>query len=179
MFSKVWKDPVISTVFGSLILSCITALGTYFLGYWPDIKKFLTDSCLYLVSPSNVPVWWVALSSIISVLSIVLIFFGRLLERNKTESVSWLDYKKDTFWGVEWHWSYWGGEIQNLNSLCPKCKYEMVIEHQYTSYQKITYKCEDCGYIASISGDSEYDVSHKVNLKIQQKLRTGEWVKSC
>ncbi|HCM1428130.1 TPA: hypothetical protein N2909_004436 [Vibrio parahaemolyticus] len=177
MFGKVWKDPVFSTVLGGLIISVITALSTYFLGYWSDTKKLLADSYLYLLSPSNVPVWWVVITSIVTALVVLLILIRLLIGRKvEVESNSWDNYREDVFWGVEWHWSYWGGHIQNLRSLCPKCKYEMAAE-RYFGYRTVTYECDDCGYAANLKGESEYDIEHKVRLKVQQKLRTGEWVK--
>ncbi|CAK2051384.1 putative TFIIB-type zinc ribbon-containing protein [Vibrio crassostreae] len=175
MFGKFWRDPVVSAVVGGLILSGVTASGTYFLGYWSVLKEFFVDFYTYLVSPSNVPIWWVGLSSIVTILVFGFVLYLFLQNKKETRTVSWKGYKYDNFWGVEWHWTYFGNSIERINPLCPNCKYQLISEPSYTNYEKTTYKCEDCGYCTDVSGHSESDVKRKVNLKIQQKVRTGKW----
>ncbi|ODY13213.1 hypothetical protein D5E75_03545 [Vibrio parahaemolyticus] len=174
--SSFWKHPVISTVVGGLILSSFTGLGAYFLGFLTVIKQALIDTYTYLISPSTLPTWWVYLISIYFVISIILMLGRKVLRA----TVSWKDYKKDMFGGLEWRWSYsYFDEISNLHSLCPKCKYQLFpydYDYDYArNRQQVLYKCEECGYNANIDGDSENDVQQMVRLKIQRKLRTGEW----
>jgi hypothetical protein len=176
MLRKIWRDPVWSTVFGGLILSAVTAFGAYVFGYWEALKGKIFLVYDYMCSSSNAPVWWVSFSSLFVVVTILIVIYRASKSRKyETQEENWRSYLQDTFWGLEWHWSYLGNSIDRLNVLCPKCKYQIAEDRNVYSYNSVSYKCEDCGYQARVDAESNYDVERKVRLKIQQKLRTGAW----
>ncbi|OOH99065.1 hypothetical protein CGK40_12595 [Vibrio parahaemolyticus] len=140
------------------------------------IKQALIDTYTYLISPSTLPTWWVYLTSIYFVISIVLMLGHKFFRA----AVSWKDYKKDMFWGLEWRWSYsYFDEIIDLHSLCPECKYQLFpydLGYDYNQDRhQVLYKCEECGYKANVDGNCENEIQQMVRLKIQRKLRTEEW----
>ncbi|ENP0849191.1 hypothetical protein ACM6XU_001760 [Vibrio parahaemolyticus] len=170
--SSFWKHPVVSTVVGGLILSYFTGLGSHLLGFLSVVKQYLVDIYEYLNSSSTLPVWWVCSTSVYFVISIIL----KCTRQFFSTVVSWDNYKRDVFWGVEWRWSYFGSnEISNLHSLCPKCKYQLFPYNN--CWQMVSYKCGECGYSVDVKseGSGENDIKQRVRLKIQRKLRTGEW----
>ncbi|EJL6539184.1 hypothetical protein ACN1SV_003657 [Vibrio cholerae] len=175
MFNNFWKHPVVSSVASGLILAAITAAGTYILGYWSWLKNIVFNMFLFLTLPLALPVWLVSILAIFTVVTILKLIFSKIYNIKPKQSFSLSDYNKDTFWGVEWNWSYIGGRIDRLVALCPHCKYELVSEQNYQNYRETKYKCNDCGYVVSISGESDFDVRQNVCQKVKQKMRTGAW----
>lgn len=176
MFGKIWRDPVVSSVIGSLIVSLITVLGAYFLGCWPVIKSFFIGVYLYLISPLSVPRWWFSISSIITLFLPTLMVFFFLKTKRRNSALSWKNYKKDNFWSVEWHWKYYVDSIEQISPLCPLCKYQLIYENSYTYNKKTIFTCENCGYSTEISGSFD-NIKSRVIRKIQQKIYVGEWNK--
>jgi DNA-directed RNA polymerase subunit RPC12/RpoP len=97
-------------------------------------------------------------------------------EKNRTTSFT--DYVEDYFEGLSWGWSYRGKEIINLHCLCPKCQYQIIpkIEHNFPKGGFCyNYFCEECGYKIPRITIERHEFEQKIQLKIQKKLRTGEW----
>ena len=86
-----------------------------------------------------------------------MLFIQKKIKRtNKDESKDikndWLDYKNDTFHGLEWRWVWrkntgkWN--VDDLSPVCPKCKTTMDLDNGY-SYNSAT--CPRCdNYLTNI-----------------------------
>lgn len=115
-------------------------------------------------------VWQILLLFIILIL--VKIFF----KRNKAEdknALDWLDYKKDTFDGLEWKWIWqksvnkWEEDFSNwkiddLDPICPKCGMEMNLRTYYSA------DCPRCdNYVSGIKPP------HKIRSIIIDNVKRG------
>lgn len=180
MIKEIWKDPVWSKVIATGILAIIASVGAYLLGIWGDIGLIISQSWAFICESTFTPNWLLGLMSIPCILIIVaLIEEARDKFIEKEPVLSYKNYNKDEFFGLTWAWRYLNGGVDNLHSLCPHCEYQILPKNSsiYIAAPSYEYSCDDCNYSAgSFEGHPE-NINQRVKLKIQQNLRTGQWVK--
>jgi predicted RNA-binding Zn-ribbon protein involved in translation (DUF1610 family) len=174
-FKEIWKDPVWSKVIAGIILILIGTIATDALNLWPEIQWFLKLIWSSFTSSTSIPNWLFILMAIPCLLVFGAVFFWLKEKSNQGSCAS--GYVKDNFAGLTWGWSYLGQHITNLHCLCPECQYQ-IIPKQMHNYQAggyiYEYSCEECGYKVQPVSDNN-GLEQKIKLKIQKKLRTGEW----
>jgi hypothetical protein len=181
MIKSLWKDPVWSKVIATGILALLTYLGAYLLGLSPAIIAFFAQSWGFFTATSSVPNWLIGLMTIPCLVlgwALVVELKSRM-SAEVTEPVNWNSYQRDNFFGLLWGWRYSGNSIEGLHSLCPNCEYQVLPRDvsSYIAVPRFECKCEDCGYSAGSFKGEPRELLHKVELKIQKELRTGNWVK--
>lgn len=176
---EIWKDPVWSKIIANIIwalLVLIPGLGSaYFLSAWPPTKATLNQALLLIQSNTLVPNWLLAIIFLLF-LRVILVKTKEWLNGNKPRP-AFESYTKDYFFGLLWEWRYSGNQINDLQSLCPKCKYQIFPKpiNPYTSRPKSECTCSDCGYSADTIEGTPEELNQKVKLKIEKALRTNKW----
>jgi predicted RNA-binding Zn-ribbon protein involved in translation (DUF1610 family) len=179
LLKKLWKDPVWSKVIATGIIALIVAVATYILNLWPDILSLIKLTWGFITSSTSTPNWLLTIMAIPCFLFVMAILPS--LKGKKNQTSSFTDYVKDNFEGLSWGWRYHGQQITNLHCLCPKCQYQIIprAEHDYQKGGFVyIYACEECGYKVSPVAIENHEFEQKIELKIQKKLRTGEWIEA-
>jgi len=140
---------------------------------WAEAWNIVVMGWRYLTDSSTVANWLIALVGLYIIFTFIL-FLRNLPER--VSEVSWLSYRTDKFFGVQWRWRYIDYRVSNLNPFCPSCDLQLdpVQDSMFHAIDSITLHC-DCG-----AGPWRYDKSwdklnHDVTKRIQQKIRAGSW----
>lgn len=176
MSSKTWKDPVWSKVISYGIIGVIGIISGYIMGWLPFIKSLLLDGFStiwkYISSSTLTPNWLLIVLGVITTLFIVLIAI-LVISSFKRSSVNYTEYTSDNFYKFKWAWSYIGGTVNNIYSLCPKCNYE--ISPSTCGFNLSYGYCEECGYETGRQHVARSEIERKVLLKIHKNIRNGDW----
>lgn len=87
------------------------------------------------------------------------LFLIRLVAENirSAPPASWLEYRSDTFLGIEWHWDYFANQVEptSIYGICPRCQLRLsfVNPSEYRAIREIAVRCLDCGYTKDFEGD--------------------------
>lgn len=179
----IWKDPVWSKVISVAILAGLASIWATVKGKWPAIGaglwSLLTSAWVWLGSASEVWNW--LLLVLVAISLVVAYVVIRLYIESRTESIAPLtfrDYRKDHFEGLDWYWSYNAVDaIILLHPCCPQCQLQLEGKYQYSGHGglRITYTCESCNAVRAKFEEHEDSVKDRIQRFIQQKLRTGSW----
>ena len=178
MIKAIWKDPVWSKIIAAGMLGLITIIGTYLTGVWPVIVKWIIHAWNFITSNTSTPNWLLGLMTILCVLFIFLVLVNIKDRFSQSKPViTYRSYTKDNFEGLLWSWDYFGNRIDQLQSLCPECHYEILpqVASSYYPGPLYDYSCEECGYTAGTKEGYPDDLNQKIELKIQKNVRTGQW----
>jgi hypothetical protein len=173
---KVWRDPVGSKVIATGIIGLLLTLTTFAFNLWTDVLLLLKFAWSFISSNTSTPNSLLILMAIPCILFLRAIFYSLIKKEIKTTA-----YIKDHFEGLNWSWGYQKENIINLHCLCPKCQYQIIPkgEYQYPNPSVLLkYTCEECGYQMPTISLEQYEFEGKIRLKIQQKIRTGAWIKA-
>ena len=143
------------------------------------ISAALSQAWAYVLGSTLIPRWLLGVIIIPCILLVIAILSG-LKDKfsDKNTAVSWRNYTSDNFFGLLWSWRYIGNQIDNLHSLCPHCKYQILPRDvaAYAVVPRFECTCDDCGYSAGSFEGYPEELRQKVQLKIQKATRTGDWV---
>ncbi len=177
-FLKMWKDPVWSKVISTGVIAGIGILITYLSVVFPTFLNFIKSIWAWLFQITDIAHWLLILISIPCVLVCCVIFLW--LKSLLATEHSFQSYISDNFFGLKWRWFY-NNEIEisddDVHCFCPRCDHQLVPQDVscYKVYPQFRYDCPDCGYsVGTISGNYK-QLRHKVILKVQKNIRTGEW----
>jgi hypothetical protein len=186
MIKAILKDSVVGIIV-VVASPVVVVVATYLLGYWPSILETLKQIWLLVISSTSTPNWLLGLMSIPCMYLVLAIGVECKEKLLKSESITTCEkYIEDNFIGLRWRWDILDGEIQNLNSFCPNCDYQILpkshsINVQFSSFGggyrefRYEYSCDECGYSAPSNVDNKEEFEQKVILKIHKKIRTDEW----
>ena len=179
MLKAAWKDPVWSAVIAAAVIAVISALGTYFLGFWPSIASGITIAWTWLFASTGVVNWLLLLLSLVSTSALVIV--GLVVwdssASSKVTGPHWTSYTEDRFFGLRWRWRYAGSRIVDLNTFCPSCDFQ-VFPHNASAYSvvdRIGFSCDSCGKNLGEFDESLSHLESKAERFVQQKLRNGTW----
>ncbi|MGF1718376.1 hypothetical protein L4D08_26355 [Photobacterium chitinilyticum] len=181
MFSKIWKDPVGSKIIATGILSLIGFGAAYFLDLLPSIRTTYDQVANFILGESAIPNWQVGIMGFCTLL-VIFVFCLYLKETffPVSNGKTWKSYNCDNFFGLEWHWTFGktGGDIYNLYTCCPNCKYQVFPKNasSYITIDSVVYECDSCGSSYGPFNESHDEIESKVRRFIQQKLRTDKWM---
>ena len=121
---------------------------------------------------------FLALGGITGLIVLLGYWLFRFLIHNASEKevseITFKDYIKDHFFGLDWQWGYYlGDEVINIRSLCPTCRFEIIPKNEiyYADVSRVEFLCEECGDL-DLTFDCDYsEVKKKVEVKIQNNLR--------
>lgn len=181
MIKKLWKDPVWSKVIATGVIALLAYTGAYLLGLLPTIIAFVIQSWGFVTASSSVPNWLIGIMAIPCLMLCweLVVELKCRITPDASEQVSWKSYQRDNFFGLLWAWRYSGNSIEGLHSLCPNCEYQVLPRDAsaFEAVPRFECKCDDCGYSAGSFEGEPRELLHKVELKIQKELRTGNWIK--
>jgi hypothetical protein len=83
----------------------------------------------------------------------------------------WLQYTKDTFFGVVWRWEYSGNRIVQPIAYCPEDDTQLTVDRD-AILPILNFTCDTCG---KDYGEFEEEYSDRVMRQIDQKVRNGPW----
>lgn len=179
MLKVVWKDPVWAAVIATGITAILGAMGAYLLGYWPAFQSAAATAWTFMLAPTQVSNWILALLAVPAALVVLLalaLAWGLWSERSDTNS-AWTTYTSDNFFGLRWRWRYHADSIDRLVTFCPTCDYQVFPQDAsaYNAIDRIAFKCDSCGQFLG-SFDEPYDhLKSKAERLIQQKIRNNSW----
>lgn len=180
MLGKIWKDPVWSKVIATGILAVFGLLGAYLLGVWPAIGRLASSALSFLLAPSSIPNWGIALLclGVIPTIFGLVLFSWRMLKEKKDHAPNWMSYTYDDFFGLRWRWRYVDGNISGLCTFCPKCDFQVYARDSsnFRIIDRILYFCDSCGSNLAEIEESQYQLESKVKRFIQQRIRNGSWI---
>lgn len=175
---KFWNDPVFSKVIAIGIVGVLGVGVPYYFNALEFINPELLLIWSYIASDTNVPNWLLILMGAICFLCLVYFILSLIKKRGKPST----EYVTDDFEGLSWSWKYnKAGKILNLYCLCPKCQYEIkpLMEHNRRGSGFISaYACEECSYEVPPFEMEPYELENIIRLKVERKLRNGEWKKA-
>ena len=86
----------------------------------------------------------------------------------------WLEYRKDTFLGLEWHWDYIGARLDpgSLHSYCPRCELRLQFYNAsvFAAVPHVGVRCADCGYTKDFEGDID-ELRDRLARLIERNIR--------
>jgi hypothetical protein len=141
--AKFWKKylKVILSAFAILTLITFSRVG------WLD---WLTHEVTW-------PVWALMLLGLsVPVVALLILWLRSLLEK-QPESRDYLLYVSDNIDGIEWHWSYSEGQLDDfrLSAFCSnhECSCRLEAQLQRIIPPEISLKCNHCGYVKDFRCD--------------------------
>lgn len=129
MISKIWKDPVGSTLISVGILGVLGYLGNFLSDGWVLSALWTIWDWIVICLFFRIAVIWILCG--LSVIVAGLYVYIRLrLKFEESNIMPFLSYTEDVFDGYKFRWEYRKGyfgkyEISNLTLLCPKCETPM------------------------------------------------------
>lgn len=168
----IWKDPVWSKVIATAIISAFTILAT-----WWGAQKF--NLWAFFTQKTQLPNWLIFLLALSGIALVAILFIK--ITNNKKASLTFQSYTRDSFFDLNFEWSYrLGDEPWDFKTLCPECLNEVTAQektdfsHQYSINKKHEFVCSNCNYSASFDGEI-HNFYGEVKKSISRKIRTGEW----
>lgn len=91
----------------------------------------------------------------------------------------WKTYTADSFFGADWEWHYFSGNIiGGLWAYCPACKTSLIYNETLAGWNQpptVALHCERCRRdVVTHQGDKDYLLS-VVKRQIHRNIRTDEW----
>lgn len=186
-----WKDLSKDSISG-LVVALVTGSGgiAAIVWLWRYIKQIFHWLVSILVHPVTIPVWAIA---ILSVILLTLVPVIKYVIRRKSESAAssqtgtFLDYTNDIIFGMNVSWSWikpYGNKNYTLSSIevrCPECSgilSEYSDSDQYNRYMYPLIKCgfHDCGWhiareFERISyRDMDYKLTQEIDRRCYQRF---------
>jgi len=175
MIKEIWRDPVWSKVISSGVVFLIVFIGTYLLNVCPQIWNWLSSMWSIVISSTLTPNWLLGLMVILCGF-LVLVKIKDWFTA-KEQEINSQNYTTDSFLNLIWSWQYVGGQIDHLHALCPECECQIKPKINFDYYDDgyYNYNCNFCSYSPGFINDNPEVTNHKIRLKIQKVLQTGEW----
>ena len=151
-----WKDLSKNSISG-LIVALVTGSGglAAVVWLWRYIKQIYHWLVSILAYPVTIPVWGIAILSVIllALVPVIKHIMRRNIEKEASEQTgSFLDYTNDTIFGmsVSWRWvKLLGSKDYSLNSVelrCPKCFGVLSEYSNMQQYNRYMYPIIKCGF---------------------------------
>ncbi len=167
--------PIRTNIIGSLVAAIVTPLIVSLIpGAWSFLAKCVTSFYLWSISDHSISGW---MMTVFMLCAALVLFIGLKLLRGTSSKPDWRGYITDEFFGLIWHWNYYGHDIASLACFCPKCSMQVNPQNRssFTAVDRIGFYCEHCEQDRGEFEESWEDLENKVIRSIQRKLRTNEW----
>ena len=118
------------------------------------VAKWLGSAWRWVVHPVPVPL--IALVAMVGGLLVAI--GGWLLRRLEPAPPAWLEYRADTFLGINWRWDYLSdGQMKNrsLSAFCPSCHTRLRAEVHGYSQMTTSFICDECHFRQDLPGNSD------------------------
>lgn len=158
----------------SLITAAILSLVTTLIpGGWSWVFAQCHRMWEWLVGDVTVPVWLLALLSLISLVFLVAVGFFIYAATRKPEADIADRYAEDTIFEIRWRWSYGQHGIYGLCSFCPRCDMQVFARDvgAFSALDRVVYHCDDCGTDLNRFQFGREEVESRVTRKIHQRIR--------
>ncbi len=150
-----WVLGIGTTVIGGVLLSFVLdwIKDVEWLSTLKDVVDFVVDVIVVFLN-FELKVWWVLVA--VALIVVALIIISKVLDtKEKSVSIPFLNYTKDSVLGFTWEWEYrktYDGKytITNLHPVCSKCG--MVLKQDHTAYG-VEMKCLRCNTTEKWKGD--------------------------
>lgn len=176
------KEQVVAGVIVAAIVAVAGAIGASLAGWWPKIFGLIGGAWNWFGSSSQHPNWLLLLlwgGVLLGLLRVSVRVFYHFRGSGEPE-VTWRNYRRDHFHGVDWQWNYTSGasaKIISLTPLCPSCQCILVRkDHDYFSsnYAYGLY-CTNCSRSAADFREDYHQLCQSTEILIDRKVRTGDW----
>ena len=137
------------------------------------VAQWLGSTWRWVVRPVPVPL--IVLVAMAGGLLVVVV--GSLLRRLEPPPAAWLDYRADTFLGIDWRWDYFSdGQLKSrsLSAFCPRCETRLRAEVQGYMQMTTSFICDECHFRQDVpgSGDEVIDrICRLLEREANQKAR--------
>jgi hypothetical protein len=161
---------VVAPLITAALISLVT---TIIPGGWLWVFARCRVAWIWFVSAVTVPMWLLALLSLLSLALLGTIVVGIFFAIRRGESDILAKYREDTLFGIHWRWRYGQDGIYNLHSFCPHCDMQ-VYPHPVDTHRPgdwVEYRCDDCGAKLQSFECGQSELQDRVTRKIQQKVR--------
>lgn len=171
----------LGTVGGAWLLQALGFLGPI----WAWIASAIAAVWAHLGAYSLLPNWLIYF--LVTVVLFVVFFVAGFLLVNRKGNYN--RYKKDVFFNAEWRWKYVNGVPDNLWSVCPACKTQLVYSTDMSfghfvgmssgrgDVDTTTHFCETCQSKGGPFPGSHAELVSRVKRQIHRKLETEQWRK--
>lgn len=163
------------------LIVVFSALGTWLLGVWPQIKAILVYILSGFTYEVGIPVW------LLIVVVPLLVVIVPVLRSFETDSEpAFLKYKNDNILGIQWSWGWSSPSIYNdkysikdLHPRCPNCKSSLELNDY--SGQLVHCINDGCNWQWQQQGSFNNRISHSSELNqkvwnvIDRKIHNGEF----
>ena len=158
-------DQLTDRVIGALITGIVAVTGTV-ISFFPSIRA-------YLCQPLTIRFGSFLCLVITSVLLLAAKLWDQHCLRRKPPT---LNYLEDAFFSFVWRWErYSSGKRHSLKAICPRDEAEIAISDNCDG---LSFFCFSCGHRTSRLSGLKKDLLNRVELKIDQTERTGDWRKA-
>lgn len=175
---RLWSDPVWSAVIATTIVAGVTAVGSYFLNWWPAIARAVGWCWAWLGAKTAVAHWLLGVLFLAAALWgwVLVMLLWQSMSR-APEMLTWKMYTTDKFFGLRWRWTWGSNGLFNLLAYCPRCDYQVSVEYRtfYPATTGVVFRCDLCGCDVGESREPLDQMQDKVERFIHQKVRTNTW----
>lgn len=177
--AKIAKDAVTKL----LVKGMVALASTYFVWEtWSAIVSAFDTTWKWLLAPTEVSRWQIALLAAFSALFVVIVavFVIAALREPAPKPLDWRDsYTQDTLFGMCFHWRNLYGNIEHLGALCPKCSSECELTsppYGYHNKPLTFFRCLTCGHQSEEIPADYCNAVDRVKVEIRRRVNSGEWV---
>lgn len=175
MLKRFTSHPVAS----GLIVSALAGVGGVVwasaVDAWPLVWAGLLRAFVFITADVITPRWFFWLLCLLSAVAVVVPSIAWLKSLAPAPEPTWESYRTDVFFNVRWRWGY-PVSINELHPFCPKCDYRLVpVGSDHFLHDWVDFECENCDTDLGRIRHSFTETKNKVVLKMDHKIRTGEW----
>jgi hypothetical protein len=181
--TKLSQHPVWSNAIGGIIAAAAIALAgfAYRKNWWPAVRRGVSAARAYLLTESSLPHWAVGLLALgvvlLVALSVGVVVIASQAKGQNQNAPDWLSYTKDSFYGLNWVWTYEGRAPRLTAVLCSRCGFQVFSDSTSMFDSSVRFHCDSCGQTVPVQGQSWDSLQSVVMRLIQQKLRNKTYPK--
>jgi hypothetical protein len=180
MLKKLWHDPVGSAVISAIIFAIGASTASYFLNWWPAIRKLVAQLYALGFEFSSISNWVLLCLCLLALPTVIYIctLTWKYIHPSKSLPITWRSYTTDIFFKLRWRWKYLEDDsFIDIYTYCPHCDYQVYPKDSasYHMINNISYHCESCGRNLLELQETFASLSNKVVRLAQQKIRNKAW----
>ena len=141
---------------------------------WPPIASALSAARQWLSGPVLLHRWSaIAIGLTLVIAGAFVVFLRLVIIQKRASEPAMTDYVTDEFFGLRWHWTWFGNSLRDLDPFC--LHDDTRLDEDLTG--KLNYRCyldcDSCGQKLKFP-DTLDGLREKVARQIERKIRTGE-----
>jgi len=166
-----WRRREWKWLLGPMILPIVTGVVVWVIveGQCPGSFRSIAK---YMSGHTQIPRWWYSLLLVVFVFAV-----AETIRRiwSICFHLTYRAYVRDSFFDLEWRWSWRDSDVSDLKAYCPTCGREVVqkyhFEHECQDATHLVFHCQQCGQLKK----DTRDITKRVRREIELKVRNDEW----